>query len=145
MNQSDKNNFWSKVKTSTKTITTSIGGLSLRSEHDGDSPESTLIHKALVRHYTEEGRGYPEWLGHVEVKQARQEVQQQPSYEAQSVPSRYQPQQQYRPDLNKYRRATSFKEENTQASQSQPLSPSKNRMKDRLKRHNYRNDFTVEW
>lgn len=61
-----KNTFWSKVRSGTSKISslsTSLGNLSLRTEHDGDSINSTLIHKALVKHYRETGQSYPEWLG----------------------------------------------------------------------------------
>ncbi|KAH3900774.1 uncharacterized protein SCODWIG_01275 [Saccharomycodes ludwigii] len=60
--------FWDKFKTSTKSITSQFQGLSLRSEKDGDSPDSTLVHIALVNYYRnqEPFQGFPDWLGHKE-------------------------------------------------------------------------------
>lgn len=60
------NNIWSKVKSSTKSLSSSIQHLSIKGEHDGDTPHTTLVHKALVKYYTnkEPFQGFPEWLDH---------------------------------------------------------------------------------
>ncbi|AMD20584.1 HDL160Wp [Eremothecium sinecaudum] len=60
--------IWNKFKSSTKSLSTSFSNLSVKTEKDGDTPESTLIHKALVKHYRkkEPFEGFPEWLGHTE-------------------------------------------------------------------------------
>lgn len=57
--------IWGKFKSSTKSLSSSFSHLSIRAEHDGDSPSSTLIHKALVQYYTKQEvfQGFPEWLG----------------------------------------------------------------------------------
>ncbi|CAM9021975.1 unnamed protein product [Wickerhamomyces anomalus] len=59
----DKGNFWTKVRSSTNKLSSSLANLSIRSEHDGDSPNSTLIHKALVNHYVSKNEQFPQWLG----------------------------------------------------------------------------------
>lgn len=57
--------LWTKVKSSTKSISTSFQNLSMKSEHDGDSVTTTVIHKALVKYYTKQEpfQGFPGWLG----------------------------------------------------------------------------------
>lgn len=66
MSQNGSTNLWSKVKSSTKSLSSSIQSLTIKQEHDGDSPTSTLVHKVLVKYYStqEPFQGYPEWLGH---------------------------------------------------------------------------------
>ncbi|CDR39986.1 CYFA0S04e01222g1_1 [Cyberlindnera fabianii] len=73
-----KSNLWSKMRSSTKQLSSSLAHLSLRTEHDGDSEESTLIHKALVAHYNKTGQPFPEWLG---VSAQQQQQQQQEQYQ----------------------------------------------------------------
>ncbi|SCW00271.1 LAFE_0C00474g1_1 [Lachancea fermentati] len=60
--------LWSKFKSSTKSLSTSLSQLSLKQERDGDSPNTTMVHKALVKFYSsqEPFQGFPEWLGHKE-------------------------------------------------------------------------------
>ncbi|CUS23414.1 LAQU0S09e04214g1_1 [Lachancea quebecensis] len=60
--------FWSKVKSSTKSFSSSFSQLSLKQERDGDTPTSTVVHKALVKFYStqEPFQGFPDWLGHKE-------------------------------------------------------------------------------
>jgi hypothetical protein len=148
-NNKDKHTFWHKVKSSTKTITSTLGNLSLRTEHDGDTAESTLIHKALVRHYTEQGKGYPEWLGHVEEKQPVQSVHQQPDQQQQQHQRTAIPSQRVEP--NRYRRQNSFKDiynqqtptSTAQAQPTQAQNTARNAMKDRLKRNNYKSNFAA--
>ncbi|CAB4255437.1 similar to Saccharomyces cerevisiae YNR049C MSO1 Probable component of the secretory vesicle docking complex, acts at a late step in secretion [Maudiozyma barnettii] len=64
----ESGNFWNKFKTSTKSISSSFSQLSVKPELDGDSPTSTIVHKALVKHYKnqEPFTGFPSWLGHKE-------------------------------------------------------------------------------
>ncbi|KAG0671785.1 hypothetical protein C6P45_005050 [Maudiozyma exigua] len=64
----DSGNFWNKFKTSTKSISSSFSHLSIKAETDGDSPTSTIVHKALVKYYKnqEPFTGFPSWLGHKE-------------------------------------------------------------------------------
>ncbi|SMN21608.1 similar to Saccharomyces cerevisiae YNR049C MSO1 Probable component of the secretory vesicle docking complex, acts at a late step in secretion [Maudiozyma saulgeensis] len=66
--QGESGNFWNKFKTSTKSISSSFSQLSVKSEVDGDSPTSTIVHKALVKYYKhqEPFTGFPSWLGHKE-------------------------------------------------------------------------------
>lgn len=58
-NESD--DLWSKFKSTTKQ-------LSSKTEKDGDSITSTVVHEALVRYYKklEPFQGFPGWLGHKE-------------------------------------------------------------------------------
>lgn len=58
-NESD--DLWSKFKSSTKQ-------LSSKTEKDGDSITSTVVHEALVRYYKKQEpfQGFPGWLGHKE-------------------------------------------------------------------------------
>lgn len=72
----DKGNFWTKVRSSTNKISSSLANLSIRSEHDGDSPNSTLIHKALVSHYVSKNEQFPSWLGEEEPQQQQQQQSQ---------------------------------------------------------------------
>lgn len=67
-NTHESGGFWNKFKSSTKSLSSSLSQLSLKSEHDGDTPTSTLVHKALVKYYTKQEpfQGYPDWLGHKE-------------------------------------------------------------------------------
>ncbi|CEP61077.1 Mso1p LALA0_S02e06216g [Lachancea lanzarotensis] len=68
--------FWNKVKSSTKSFSTSFAQLSIKQERDGDTPTSTVIHKALVKFYThrEPFEGFPDWLGHKEELPDEQKV-----------------------------------------------------------------------
>ncbi|SCU92763.1 LAFA_0F12706g1_1 [Lachancea sp. 'fantastica'] len=68
--------FWNKVKSSTKSFSTSFAQLSIKQERDGDTPTSTVIHKALVKYYThrEPFEGFPDWLGHKEELPDEQKV-----------------------------------------------------------------------
>lgn len=61
------------MKSSTKNISSSLANLSIKTEHDGDSPESTLIHKSIVHFYDEQqgSQGYPRWLGEEENEKKR--------------------------------------------------------------------------
>ncbi|SCU77311.1 LAMI_0A00650g1_1 [Lachancea mirantina] len=65
-NRPDK--LWSRVKSSTKSISSSFSQLSIKHEKDGDAPTSTVVHKALVKFYTSQVpfQGFPDWLGHKE-------------------------------------------------------------------------------
>lgn len=67
-NTDDSGNFWNKFKTSTKSISSSFSQLSVKAETDGDTPTSTIVHKALVKYYKnqEPFTGFPSWLGHKE-------------------------------------------------------------------------------
>lgn len=58
----DSSGLWDKLKTSTKQLSSS------RSEKDGDSITSTVVHEALVRYYKKQEpfQGFPGWLGHKE-------------------------------------------------------------------------------
>ncbi|SCU77520.1 LANO_0A00584g1_1 [Lachancea nothofagi CBS 11611] len=60
--------FWSKVKSSTKSFSSSFAQLSIKQERDGDTPTTTVVHKALVKFYShqEPFQGFPDWLGHKE-------------------------------------------------------------------------------
>ncbi|GCE98077.1 hypothetical protein ZYGM_004780 [Zygosaccharomyces mellis] len=60
--------FWHKFRSSTKSLQSSLAGLSLKSESDGDSPNSTVVHKTLVKFYKnrEPFTGFPGWLGEKE-------------------------------------------------------------------------------
>jgi len=64
--------FWTKIRTSTNKISSSLANLSIRSESDGDSPNSTLIHKALMNHYVSKNEHFPSWLGEEEPQQHSQ-------------------------------------------------------------------------
>lgn len=83
---SETKRFWSKVKQSSKGLSSSLGNLSIHSEHDGSSETETLVHKALVNYYQGKNQPYPEWLG-VQEKQVNNHDQQR--------------QQQYRPPYQK--------------------------------------------
>ncbi|QEU59524.1 Mso1 [Kluyveromyces lactis] len=65
-NSNGSGNLWSKVKSGTKSLSSSIQHLAVKTEHDGDTPNSTLVHKALVKYYSsqEPFQGFPAWLGH---------------------------------------------------------------------------------
>lgn len=78
----DKGNFWTKVRSSTNKISSSLANLSIRSEHDGDSPNATLIHKALVNHYVSKNEQFPSWLGEEEPQQQQQQSQRNNNYNA---------------------------------------------------------------
>lgn len=58
--------LWDKFRSSTKSLSSSISNLSVRTESDGDSVTSTVVHKALVKFYKEQEpfTGFPGWLGH---------------------------------------------------------------------------------
>lgn len=60
--------FWHKFRSSTKSLQSSLAGLSLKGESDGDSPNSTVVHKTLVKFYKnqEPFTGFPGWLGEKE-------------------------------------------------------------------------------
>ncbi|CAR28260.1 hypothetical protein ZYGR_0N07540 [Zygosaccharomyces rouxii] len=60
--------FWNKFRNSTKSLQSSLAGLSLKGESDGDSPNSTVVHKTLVKFYKnqEPFTGFPGWLGEKE-------------------------------------------------------------------------------
>ncbi|AQZ13362.1 MSO1 (YNR049C) [Zygosaccharomyces parabailii] len=61
-------NIWHKFRSSTKNLSSSFSGLSMKSESDGDTPNSTLVHKSLVKFYKnqEPFTGFPGWLGEKE-------------------------------------------------------------------------------
>ncbi|CCF57471.1 hypothetical protein KAFR_0C04800 [Kazachstania africana CBS 2517] len=69
-------NIWSKFRTSTKSLSSSFANLSLKTETDGDSPTSTVVHKALVKYYKhqEPFTGFPGWLGHKEDLPSEQKI-----------------------------------------------------------------------
>lgn len=58
--------LWNKFRSSTKSLSSSLSNLSVRTETDGDSVTSTVVHKALVKFYKEQQpfTGFPGWLGH---------------------------------------------------------------------------------
>lgn len=60
--------LWHKFRSSTKSLSSSLSNLSMKTESDGDSPTSTVVHKALVKFYKhqEPFTGFPGWLGHKE-------------------------------------------------------------------------------
>ncbi|AAS50886.2 ABR115Cp [Eremothecium gossypii ATCC 10895] len=68
MSNQNRNDIWNKLKSSTKSFSSSLTQLSTRNDRDGDTPTSTLVHKALLKHYKkrEPFVGFPEWLGHTE-------------------------------------------------------------------------------
>ncbi|CCE65785.1 hypothetical protein TPHA_0M02110 [Tetrapisispora phaffii CBS 4417] len=65
---SDSDNLWNKFTKSTKSISNSLSQLSVKSDSDGNSIETTLVHKALVKYYQNQQpfQGFPGWLGHKE-------------------------------------------------------------------------------
>lgn len=67
-NNQGSGNLWSKFRTSTKSLSSSLSHLSIKTEADGDTPTSTLVHKALVKYYKNQQpfTGFPGWLGHKE-------------------------------------------------------------------------------
>ena len=60
--------FWGKVKTSTKSLSSSLSHLTEKTETDGDTEDSTVVHKALVKFYESQDPflGFPAWLGEKE-------------------------------------------------------------------------------
>lgn len=123
-----KINFWSKVRSSQQKLTSSLGNLSLKTEHDGDSPESTLVHKAIVKHFKETNQRFPEWLGVVEEPQRQQHYQNQQAeiVQQQAIQrhdrhqrSQLQPQDQSPPILRRAAPSASFKDIYTQKQQQQ--------------------------
>lgn len=46
--------------------------ISLHTEKDGLTEDDTLIHRAFVKFFDEQGQGYPEWLGVKSLKQSAQ-------------------------------------------------------------------------
>ncbi|CAL9728548.1 protein Mso1p [Monosporozyma unispora] len=61
LNKNESDDIWSKLKTSTKQ-------LSSKTEKDGDSITSTVVHESIVRYYKKQEpfQGFPGWLGHKE-------------------------------------------------------------------------------
>ncbi|AGO10568.1 AaceriABR115Cp [[Ashbya] aceris (nom. inval.)] len=68
MSSQNRNDIWNKLKSSTKSFSSSLSQLSIRNDRDGDTPTTTLVHKALLKYYKkrEPFVGFPEWLGHTE-------------------------------------------------------------------------------
>ncbi|CAI1697622.1 hypothetical protein SEUBUCD646_0N03630 [Saccharomyces eubayanus] len=66
--QEGSGRFWNKFKTSTKSLSTSLSHLSIKTEKDGDTANSTLVHKGLVKFYQNQHpfQGFPGWLGEKE-------------------------------------------------------------------------------
>ncbi|CAI4050541.1 Mso1p SKDI_14G3710 [Saccharomyces kudriavzevii IFO 1802] len=66
--QESSGRFWNKFKTSTKSLSTSLAHLSIKTEKDGDTVDSTLVHKGLVKFYENQHpfQGFPGWLGEKE-------------------------------------------------------------------------------
>lgn len=58
--------LWNKFRSSTKSLSHSLSNLSVRTETDGDTVTSTVVHKALVKFYKDQEpfTGFPGWLGH---------------------------------------------------------------------------------
>ncbi|QLQ81265.1 hypothetical protein HG537_0F00260 [Torulaspora globosa] len=58
--------LWNKFRTSTKSLSHSLSNLSVKTETDGDTITSTVVHKALVKFYKDQEpfTGFPGWLGH---------------------------------------------------------------------------------
>ncbi|KAG7191718.1 uncharacterized protein KQ657_002854 [Scheffersomyces spartinae] len=53
--------FFSKIRSN---YSQKLANISFRnSEHDGNTPDETLIHNAFVRYYDKRQLPYPEWLG----------------------------------------------------------------------------------
>ncbi|AET40438.1 Mso1p Ecym_6034 [Eremothecium cymbalariae DBVPG len=63
-----RSDIWNKFKSSTKSLSSSLSQLSIKAEKDGDTPTTTLIHRAFVKYYKKQEpfQGYPDWLGHTE-------------------------------------------------------------------------------
>ncbi|CAI4036147.1 hypothetical protein SMKI_14G3660 [Saccharomyces mikatae IFO 1815] len=73
MNQSSQSQegsgrFWNKFKSSTKSLSTSLAHLSIKTEKDGDTVNTTLVHRGLVKFYENQHpfQGFPGWLGEKE-------------------------------------------------------------------------------
>ncbi|CCK69771.1 Mso1p KNAG_0D00190 [Huiozyma naganishii CBS 8797] len=60
--------IWNKFRASTKSLSSSFSQLSTKSERDGDTPSTTIVHKAIVKFYEQQEpfQGFPGWLGHKE-------------------------------------------------------------------------------
>lgn len=60
--------LWHKFRSSTKSLSSSLSNLSMKTESEGDTPTSTVVHKSLVKFYKhqEPFTGFPGWLGHKE-------------------------------------------------------------------------------
>ncbi|CCH44963.1 hypothetical protein BN7_4541 [Wickerhamomyces ciferrii] len=127
----EKGTFWGKVRSSTNKISSSLANLSIRSEHDGDSVNSTLIHTALVNHYIKKNEQFPSWLGEEQhepqQRQQQQQQQQQQSSQQSSVQEqirqpvhtqRFQPQQSHQ-QAGTSRFASRFQQEQQQQQQRQ--------------------------
>ncbi|QLL31132.1 hypothetical protein HG536_0A09490 [Torulaspora globosa] len=58
--------LWNKFRSSTKSLSHSLSNLSVRTETDGDTVTSTVVHRALVKFYKDQEpfTGFPGWLGH---------------------------------------------------------------------------------
>lgn len=129
MSEVSKHNFWSKVRSSTNKLSSSLANLSLRTEHDGDTPETTLVHKAIAKHFRESGQRYPEWLGVVDEPHQQRQQQQQSQSQQQEQP-RGQQADGRRPSARPAASA-SFKDMYSRpatAQQPQPMSSSRPRM-----------------
>ncbi|AJT01808.1 AQG_2a_G0047800.mRNA.1.CDS.1 [Saccharomyces cerevisiae] len=66
--QEGSGRFWNKFKSSTKSLSTSLAHLSIKAEKDGDTVNTTLVHKGLVKFYENQHpfQGFPGWLGEKE-------------------------------------------------------------------------------
>ena len=105
--------LWSKLKNSTKQLVS-------KSEKDGDTITSTVVHEALVRYYEKQEpfQGFPGWLGHKEDLPDEQKIlkKQTEQLAKQSKPSK----------LRNFKEATS----EYMAAHSSPLSPHHNHHQD---------------
>ncbi|KAH3680332.1 hypothetical protein WICMUC_000399 [Wickerhamomyces mucosus] len=150
------NKFWSKFKTSTS----KIQGLVKIKEHDGDSIKSTIIHKALVQFYDSKNEDYPTWLGE-ENKSRTQEIQQhhrnvnnferlhidqnqQKSTPVAEVQANQPRPRRANPGLNSFKDiyGSSRETEGTTTQTNVSSSSANSRMKEKLRRNNYKNNFT---
>ncbi|CCH44960.1 hypothetical protein BN7_4537 [Wickerhamomyces ciferrii] len=127
----EKGTFWGKVRSSTNKISSSLANLSIRSEHDGDSVNSTLIHTALVNHYIKKNEQFPSWLGE---EQHEPQQQQQPQQSQQSsaqeqirqpvYTQRFQPQQSHQQQAGTSRFASRFQQQQQQQQQQRQTNQS---------------------
>ncbi|KAL6950176.1 hypothetical protein ACO0QE_000852 [Hanseniaspora vineae] len=89
MSSSHNSSIWSSFKTKGKSLQSSFHQLNIKpsSEKDGDSPESTLVHKALVKYYKrrEPFEGFPDWLGHKEEVNVQDQLQKHHPHSAEAA------------------------------------------------------------
>ncbi|CDK29062.1 unnamed protein product [Kuraishia capsulata CBS 1993] len=85
---------WGKVKNATKIMSSS--------EEDGDSEQSTAVHKAMLRYYEEHGQMPPEWLAPRRAHQHQAHLQSQTQSPSRSQNSQQQSYQQAPQPTQKY-------------------------------------------